>query len=129
MNTLITMKDNLTFKLYYPEDICANLTLITYQYSRHVEYNINRIICSFSGESGLASYLSGKLKDLLSDDIEILFISNENITTEVTIKEQADLIVCNYVLSDTTIEIPIFRMPYVPSEKDWLSLCEYIKRL
>lgn len=125
-DALATMSGELNFKIEFLEDVSASLALISSQFDYAAFNKYNKIICSFSGEPGLTPYLQTAFKKLVKTGSEVVFLSNIRITSEVIEKEKADLVVTNFYLSDTTINIPMYRIPYAPSRKDWYKLEEFI---
>ncbi|HIW21621.1 MAG TPA: helix-turn-helix domain-containing protein [Candidatus Dorea intestinavium] len=124
--TLTNMSDELNFKIEFLEDVSASLALISSQFDYAALNKYNKIICSFSGEPGLNPYLQTAFKKFVKTGSEVVFLSNIRITSDVIEKEKADLVVTNFYLSDTTINIPTYRIPYAPSRKDWYKLEEFI---
>lgn len=124
--TLTEMSDELNFKIDFMEDVCANLALIASQFDYAALNKFNKIICSFSGEPGLNPYLQTAFMKFVKTGSEVVFLSNIRITSEVIEKEKADLVITNFYLSDTSIDIPTYRIPYVPSRSDWYKLEQYI---
>lgn len=111
--------NSLSFDIEFIEGIAAHLTLITSQFFQSSRTK-KRVICSFSGETGLSNLLRVKLADHLGDLVELIFISTHEITDRILLKYRADIVISNHPIKNCTVLN--YRIPYIPQSKDYEEL-------
>lgn len=127
-NAIRDKQDNLPFAIEKLEDVCATLALLSSQFHYEQEAKLRKIICSFSGESGVTAFMEKQLQNIIEHDIEVIPIVNQRVTSSLVTRTSVDLVICNYSISDTAIKVPIYRLPYLPTDKDWHTLQKYLTR-
>ncbi|WP_143139508.1 helix-turn-helix domain-containing protein, partial [Enterococcus hermanniensis] len=120
---ILEYKDQLSFEIKFIDGIVTHLTLITSRFVYFSRTN-KKVVCSFSGETGLSNLLETKLTDYLGDLVELIFISTHEITDKLLVRYRADMIISNYPIRNCAILN--YRIPYIPQSKDYEELRKHI---
>ena len=111
---------NFPFPITHYEDLAVSLTLFHSTIFNEMSLTDIVILFSFRGESGYTDYLVQASKLLLPINVKAEYFFCEAITPQVINHKKADLVVCNYNLSDIpNTTCPIIRLSYIPSALEW----------
>jgi len=115
--------------LEYHQDVCCKLAMISSQFTYHKPSKVKRVLFSFTGETGLSSYLEAKARMLFSKEVECIFAFKQPLSNEIIESINPEIVVSNYNNIENITFDNIIRMAYIPSEYDWNRLSTYILKI
>jgi len=121
---LINVNKEDLFLIYNIQSMSAQLAMISSQFIYEQKVQAKKVLYSFEGEAGLVAYLEALAKTVLPKGIEGVFVYSEPITAALIEQIQPDIVVYNYEMKEEIIGCKIFRLSYIPQNKEWT----YLKR-
>lgn len=112
--------NNLPFPITHYEDLAVSLTLFHSTIFNERALRDIVVLFSFRGESGYTDYLVQASRLIVPANVTAEYFFYGPITQQVIDHKKADLIVCNYNVSDIpNATCSIIRLSYIPSALEW----------
>lgn len=110
----------------YPLDVAVNFALITSTFIHQTHYQNKSILFILEGNQNLLLFIRSQTQRFSDQGIQTHFISHMEVTKEVVAELNVNLIVVNYEKFYLTCDVPIIKVPVIPTQNDWNTISSVI---